>query len=97
MMTLLNICEVAKYMRCSVNTIRRRIADARKGESTFPLPIHGSRKRGLWRQEDIELWSEAPPPDAHCIESPTVRNRRLENTRKQLRKLGLKFGDTEAG
>jgi len=92
-MDLLNIEEVASFMRCSSSTIRRRIAEARKGNSTFPLPIHGDRKRGLWRKDDIEIWSEVPSSNTCHIESPSVRNRHIEVTRNQLRELGIKISD----
>ena len=57
-MKLLNIREVATLLGCSISTIRRRIAAARLGTSTFPLPVHGCRKKGLWRREEIETWKE---------------------------------------
>ena len=59
-MTLLNINEVASLLRCSRSTIYRWMAETRKGNSTFPLPITGKRKRGLWHKEDIEAWSNCP-------------------------------------
>ena len=97
-MKLLTIEEVASITRCSVSTIRRRIAETRRGQSTFPLPIHGFHKRGLWRQDDIELWQETPPPNVPYIESPAIKNKRLEIARNRLRKeFGLTFGDREAG
>jgi predicted DNA-binding transcriptional regulator AlpA len=89
-MKLVNIEDVAILMGCSVPTIRRRMADARAGKSSFPLPIHGSRKRGLWRKDDIEMWSEASPdtPSVPC-ETPATRQRHLKIIHNELRE---KFG-----
>ena len=100
MMTLLTIEEVSSITRCSVSTVRRRIADARKGLSTFPLSIHGDRKRGLWRLDDIELWNESPSPDMPNVpyDTPTTRQRRLKAIHNELlEKYNIKVGDGNQG
>lgn len=89
-MRLLTIDEVAQSMRCSVSTIRRRLNAAREGKSTFPLPIHGDNKRGLWREEDVETWQESKP-ELPQIESPAIKDRRLKIIHHQLEQLGIKF------
>jgi len=98
-MKLVNIQEVSSITRCSISTIRRRIADSRKGLSTFPLPIHGGRKKGLWRQDDVLMWNEALPdtPKVPYIESPTVRNLRLINVHNRLLEYGIKIDSGDKG
>jgi predicted DNA-binding transcriptional regulator AlpA len=59
-MNLLNISEVAEMLRCSVATIRRRLAEARRGERRFPLPVNKWKEHNLWRAVDIENWTENP-------------------------------------
>jgi predicted DNA-binding transcriptional regulator AlpA len=96
-MNLVNIKEAASIMRCSVSTIDRRTADARAGKSSFPLPIHGNRKRRLWRKDDIEMWNEALPdiPNVPC-ETPATRQRHLKSIHNELReKFGITIGDKD--
>jgi len=93
-MKLVNIGEVADLMRSSVSTIRRRLAAARSGESSFPLPIFGNKKKALWRQDDILTWNESLPDTPNVPnDTPATRQRRIEITRNQLRELGIKIGD----
>ena len=96
-MSTLFIEDVASYMRCSHSTVRRRIAEARAGNSTFPLPIHGEHKRGLWRKEDIENWSEAQSSNIPKIDGPSICNQKqdIEFIRKQLRELGINIKGTK--
>jgi len=56
----LKISEVAELLRCSVPTVRRWLAEARRGERLFPLPLNQPRSQNLWRREDIENWTENP-------------------------------------
>jgi hypothetical protein len=61
MQQFLKIGEVAKLLRCSVPTIRRRLADARSGKCLFPLPITKPFEHALWRADDILGYTENLP------------------------------------
>ena len=65
-MKLLTIQEVADIMRISVSTVRRRVTDARKGKSSFVLPIHGKGKKCLWRADTVLMWNEEVAEVHHC-------------------------------
>jgi len=58
---LLSIQEVCQFYGLSEQTIRRRIRESREGVGSFPKPIFGFGRRGLWHREDIENWSETEP------------------------------------
>ena len=94
-MKLVNIQEVADLMCSSVSTIRRRISDARKGLSTFPQPIFGSKKKALWRQDDILTWNEALPDTPNVpYETPATKQRHLKIIHNELLE---KYGINVAG
>jgi hypothetical protein len=57
----LKIDEVAELLRCSVATIRRRLAKARQGKSKFPLPITKPMEHALWRVDEILNYTENQP------------------------------------
>jgi predicted DNA-binding transcriptional regulator AlpA len=59
MQHFLKIEEVAELLRCSVVTIRRRLAAARLGKNRFPLPITKSHEHALWRADDILEYTES--------------------------------------
>ena len=89
---LLNIQEVADELQVSVSTIRRRIAESRKGLSTFPASVFGQNRKGLWRKEDIEIWCENTPsvPNVPHVESPAAVKARLKAVRNDLlREFGI--------
>jgi len=93
-MDLLNLKQVCSIMQISPSTVYRRVADSRMGISTFPLPIHGSRKKRLWKADDIMFWSE-DMPEIHR-ESPASQKRHLKAVHKELLKeFGIKVGDEE--
>ena len=73
-MQLLNIQDVADVMRISVSTVRRRVTDARKGKSSFVLPIHGKGKKCMWRADAVLMWNEDVPEVPHCSESASVKD-----------------------
>ena len=91
-MDVFNTKQVCYFMKISPSTVSRRVAESRKGNSTFPLPIHGSHKKRLWRAEDIISWSEEESTVHH--ESPTDQERRLKAVHEELLKeFGIKVGD----
>jgi transposase len=55
---VIKIDEVAEMLRCSIPTIRRWLAEARRGERLFPLPLNQPNSQNLWKLEDIENWTE---------------------------------------
>ena len=59
--TLLNIQEVCKFYGLSIQTIRRRIREAKQGTGSFPAPIFGYGRKALWHKTDIENWKESEP------------------------------------
>ena len=56
MTEILLINEVAERLRVSQSTVRRWLEQARKGESTFPLPISAIGGKGRWLAESIDQW-----------------------------------------
>ena len=50
---LLNIKDLCKFYGLSVQTIRRRIREAKEGTGSFPRPVFGYGKKALWHWEDI--------------------------------------------
>lgn len=90
--SLMTFKEVCKYFGMSAASLRRLIARRKRGESSFPAPILGWNRRGLWRRSDIEHWTEtetfAPSPK---VESSENQSKRLERDRDDLKKRhGLK-------
>jgi predicted DNA-binding transcriptional regulator AlpA len=79
MQQFLRIQEVAELLRCSVPTIRRRLADARCGKSRFPLPITKPFGHALWRADDILSYTEQQPVSVptkqETVKQSTVRRR----------------------
>ena len=59
MTEILLINEVAERLRVSPSTVNRWLSQARKGESTFPLPISVGGGKGRWLLSDIERWLES--------------------------------------
>ena len=55
---LFTIKEICQFYGLSEQTIRRRIKESREGSGSFPKPIFGYGKRGLWHREDIMNWKE---------------------------------------
>ena len=89
-----NIQEVANYFQVSISTIRRRRAESIKGLSSFPAPVFGQNRKGLWRKEDLELWVEGGQDVSNVphIESPAAIKRRLKAVHNDLlREFGMKI------
>ena len=58
---LFKIQEVAQYFGLSVQSIRRRIKEAKQNKSSFPRPVFGYNRKALWRRPEIESWNELEP------------------------------------
>jgi predicted DNA-binding transcriptional regulator AlpA len=79
-MQVVKIDEVAELLRCSIPTIRRWLAEARRGERRFPLPLNQPHSQNLWKLEDIENWSEnADRPTPKKSKHQAMVQRRSEN------------------
>ena len=77
--------EVCVYMRCSEPTIRRWLAESRRGAGTFPLPVQ-EKKGGklLFDPQALSRWVEdrqAMPKQANPVRASKQekdKNRRLK-------------------
>ena len=56
MTEILLLPEVAQRLRVSPSTVNRWLSQARKGESTFPLPISVGGGKGRWTAASIDQW-----------------------------------------
>jgi len=56
--TMWTIQQICDFYGLSEQTIRRRIRDAKAKKSSFPKPVFGYGRKGLWHAEDIINWSE---------------------------------------
>lgn len=84
LMTFKDVCE---YFGLSAPSLRRLIARRKRNESSFPSPILGWNRRGLWRRSDIENWTETETTsEPQKVESPEKKERRLERDRIALKK-----------
>jgi len=59
MSEILLIHEVAQKLRVSPSTVNRWLSQARRGESTFPLPISAGGGKGRWTSQSIDRWVES--------------------------------------
>ena len=55
---LLTVEEVAQFYGLSVQSIRRRLQEAKSGKSRFPRPIFGFSRKALFHRRDIENFTE---------------------------------------
>jgi len=94
-MKLLSITQLSNAMSLSVSTVRRRVTAARKGKSTFPLPIHGKGKKCLWRADDVLTWNEEAAVVPH-IENHAAINPLLEKYNQPINRVhvfGMELSD----
>jgi predicted DNA-binding transcriptional regulator AlpA len=55
---LMTLQEVAEFYGLSVQSIRRRLQEAKSGKSRFPRPIFGFGRKALFHRRDIENFTE---------------------------------------
>lgn len=85
--SLMTFKEVCVYFGMSAPTLRRLISRRKRGESSFPNPIFGWNRRGLWRRSDIENWTETETvSEPQKVESTEKKAKKLEQDRKLLAK-----------
>ena len=84
---ILLLPEVAERLRLSVASVNRLLAQRRKGEGTFPLPLSTFKGKGRWRASDVDGYIESL---AQHNATPTVpvkseRQKAREFTERQKR------------
>lgn len=84
---LMDIKEVAAYLRCSVDTIWRRMKDRREGNGNFPLPITPPGKKNFWNRIDIESWNANGTPEMPLTPAQVDAKHRI--TKNRFAKLGI--------
>jgi len=92
---LFTLEDVCAYFDLSASSIRRRVRDSRNNNGTFPIPLHKSHCRLVWRKSDIVNWAGE---DADTIEfnslsipptpqaAPTISDDRV---RRGLKRYGI--------
>ncbi len=84
---LLDIKEVAAYLRCSVDTIWRRMKERREGKGNFPLPITPPGKKNFWNRIDVESWNANGLPTMSPTPAQLAAKRRI--TKNRFARLGI--------
>ena len=56
---ILLLPEVAERLRLSVASVNRLLAQRRRGEGTFPLPLSTFKGKGRWRAKDVDDYIES--------------------------------------
>jgi predicted DNA-binding transcriptional regulator AlpA len=75
MTEILLINEVAERLQVSPSTVNRWLGQARRSESTFPLPISAIGGKGRWLAESIDRWLESQAVATSPV-PPTSRTER---------------------
>jgi len=56
---ILLLPEVAERLRVSTATVNRLLAQRRKGEGIFPLPLSSFKGKGRWLASDVDAYIES--------------------------------------
>jgi predicted DNA-binding transcriptional regulator AlpA len=56
---ILLLPEVSERLRVSTATVNRLLAQRRKGEGTFPLPLSSFKGKGRWLASDVDGYIES--------------------------------------
>jgi len=91
MQALLTIQDLIPILRVSEPTLRRWLAESRKGTGNFPKPINGFKRKLLFHPDEIERWMgcrQHSTPVAK-IESATQRAKRHNTAMDRLRSKGV--------
>jgi predicted DNA-binding transcriptional regulator AlpA len=95
---ILLINEVAERLRVSTSTVNRWLGLARKGESTFPLPISATGGKGRWLAESIDRWLESQAIATSPVPTKTKRrNDRAQQARQAATDRALERFRTKTG
>ena len=101
MKKLLTFKDLLPILSVSEATLRRWLAETRKGIGDFPKPINGFKRKLLWSPSDIEFWLSRHQKSAPVcnveIESATQRSKRYNTAMKALEKKGVKIRTPQEG
>ena len=92
---ILFLPEVAERLRLSPGTVNRLLAQRRKGEGHFPLPLSGTKCKGRWLASDVDKYIESLASINIPVQVQTVKQqkqnyqKRQEAARKILRQHGI--------
>ena len=76
MTEILLIHEVAARLKVSKSSINRWLGLARRGESTFPLPLSTPGGKCRWTSESIDCWIQSQAAAASPVPSTPRQKRR---------------------
>ena len=91
MQSLLTLQDLLPLLKVSEPTLRRWLAETRKGTGSFPMPINGFKRKLLFHPDEIERWAgcrQQSTPVAK-IESATQRTKRNNAALNRLRSKGV--------
>jgi len=54
-----NFQELRQHFGLSEQTLRREIKKAKSGQSSFPAPVFGHNRKGLWARSAVANWVES--------------------------------------
>ena len=87
---LITLRELQLSLQISEATLRRYLAEARRGVGDFPLPVSKPKRKLLWNPADIERWigchSQPTLPD---IETASQRLKRHAAAMEALGRKGV--------
>jgi predicted DNA-binding transcriptional regulator AlpA len=92
MRKLLTFRDLLLILQISEPTLRRYIANARRGTGNFPLPVNdGFKRKLLFRPEDIESWLAAgrQQQPVHNFDTASQRSKRHSAAMKSLAGKGV--------
>jgi len=79
--------DLVLLLRMSGSTIDRRVRDARKGLTDFPVPISAPGQRLLWDKRSVDQWlanrANATTPVVQAVASPSVKARDFAERQKR--------------
>ena len=91
---LMDIHEVAAHFGLSESSIRRRVRDARNGQSNFVLPLFSSGSRVLFRKDQILSWQgeDAESVTFTASQVPSISQAQIKShaqVRRELQAFGI--------
>jgi predicted DNA-binding transcriptional regulator AlpA len=91
MQKLLTLRDLLPLLQVSEATIRRWLAETRRGAGNFPKPVNGFKRKLLFRPEDIESWAAAgrQQQPVRNIETASQRSKRHATALDRLRAKGV--------
>ena len=96
MQALLTLQDLLPLLKVSEPTIRRWLAETRKGTGSFPMPINGFKRKLLFHPDEIERWAGCRQQPTPVFESASQRSKRHTAAMKALEKKGVCIKQQEA-